>query len=490
MTKPKTPPKPEMNEIATIDRDPWKFTFGNLLQNDDATLISRGQGKGLKIYDELERDTHCYADLQKRKLKVVGRPWTVTPASDAPPDQRAAEIVQAQLNGLNFDQLTLDLLDATLKGYAVGEVMWEARGAELVAARVIARDQRRFVFDKERRVRMLTRANLIEGEALPERKFIVHSFGSKDASPYGLGLGHRLFWPVFFKRQGIGFWLTFADKFGSPTAVGKYPSGAKKAEQDKLLAALQAIAREVGVIVPEGMEIELLEAARSGSIDTYERLCRYMDEQISECVLGGSITTTPKATGMGSGVSDVQNDCRKEIARADGDLLSGALAETLVRWIVEYNVPGATLPKVWRDFEDPEDLVQRSEVDKTLHEMGYEPESIDYINETYGGKWVKKAPVPPPAPGVPGTQFAEPGAQPQDPVAGETDRLAAAAAPAWSAMIAAVSREVDQASDLAALQRRLTDLYGGLDTAMLANLMAAAFALAELKGMVQAQEQS
>ena len=493
MTKPKTPPKPEMKEIATIDRDPSKFTFGNVLVNEDATLMTRGQGKGLKIYDELERDTHCYADLQKRKLKVIGRPWTVTPASESALDQRAAEIVETQLKGLNFDQLTLDLLDATLKGFAVGEVMWAVRGAPLGAPPRVAPAARPVGVCKGKPPRRLTRANLVSGEELPERKFIVHSFGAKDGSPYGLGLGHRLFWPVFFKRQGITFWLTFADKFGSPTAVGKYPSGAKKAEQDKLLAALQAIAREVGVIVPEGMEIELLEAARSGSVDTYERLCRYMDEQISECILGGSITTTPKATGMGSGVADAQNDCRKEIAQADADLLSGALAESLVRWIVEYNVPGAALPKVWRDFEEPEDLVQRSEVDKTLHDMGYEPESIDYINETYGGKWVKKTAPPPAKPalslvntGAAAAAFAE-SAQPVDPVASEADALAAAAAPSWDAMIAAITREVDQAPDMATLQRRLTEMYGGIDTEALTNLMAAAFALAELKGMAEAQ---
>jgi phage gp29-like protein len=496
MTQAKKPAKPEMNQIATIDRDPTKFTFGNVLTNEDATLISRGQGKGLKIYDEIERDTHAYADLQKRKLKVVSRAWTVTPASDSALDQRAGEIVEAQLKGVNFDQLTLDLLDATLKGFAVGELMWEIRGAELVAARVIARDQRRFVFDKDHKPRLLTRANLMNGEELPERKFIVHSFGAKDDSPYGLGLGYRIFWPVFFKGRGITFWLTAIDKFGSPTALGKYPSGAKKSEQDTLLAALQAIAREVGVIVPEGMEIELIEAKRAGTFDTYEKLCRYMDEQISECVLGGSITTTPKATGMGSGVAETQNECRKEIARADADLLSGTLAETLVRWIVEYNTPGAALPKVWRDFEDPKDLVQRSEVDKTLYEMGYEPESIDYINETYGGKWVKKTPpsgtpgaqsgVVPAPNGAAATQFAEASAPLPDPVAGETDQLAAAGAPTFDAILAAIGREVDSAPDLVTLQRRLTAMYGALDTKALANLMAAAFALAELKGMADA----
>lgn len=399
--------KPEMGEIATIQRDVTRaLTFGGVLENLDDTLRSRGRGKGLKIYDELERDCHAFAVLMKRRLAVTSRPWQVDAASESDLDKQAAELVERQFTNLGkanenehglitgFDYTTENLLDATLKGYAVSEVMWEARDNELVAARIIPRDQRRFVFDEDSKLRMLTREKLWDGIELPARKFIVHRFGAKDGSPYGLGLGHKLFWPVFFKKQDITFWLVFADKFGSPTAIGKYPPGSQKTEQDKLLQALKAIAQDAGIIVPEGMVVELLEAARAGSIDTYEKLARYMDEQISECVLGESLSTTPKPTGIGSGASDVQNEVRLEVAQADADLLSDTLNATLVRWIVDFNLPGAGYPTVKRVFEEEEDLELRSNVDQRLHEMGYEPAEVTYIDDTYGGKWKKKAAAP------------------------------------------------------------------------------------------------
>ena len=50
-------------------------------------------------------------------------------------------------------------------------------------------------------------------------------------------------------------------------------------------------------------------------------------------------------------------------------------------------------------------------------------------------------------------------------------------------MIEAIRVEVEQATDLEALQRRLVDLYGGLASDDLVRVMSAAFALAELKGM-------
>ena len=402
------PAKPSTDEIASITRDINRMMFGGVLQNLDDTLTTRGRGKGLKIYDELARDTHAYAVLQKRKLAITARPWQVDPASDNARDKQAAGLVTAQFKGLGFDRLTRNLLDAQLKGFSVGEVMWEVRGAELVAARVKPRNQRRFVFAEDESLRLITREHPMPGERLPERKFVVHRFGD-DESPYGLGLGNKLFWPVFFKRQDITFWLTFADKFGSPTAIGKYPAGAPKAEQKKLLDALGAIAQDAGIIVPDGMLVELLEASRAGSIDTYEKLARYLDEQISECVLGESITTTPKATGLGSGVATVQNEVRKEFAQADADEVSETLNETLVRWIVDYNLPGAGYPTVWRNFEEAADLTSQATRDKAIFDMGFDP-SLQYINDTYGGEWMKST-APrntPPLPGsTPPAAFAE-----------------------------------------------------------------------------------
>ena len=376
--------QPITQEIASITRDVSRVFYGGVLQtNDDDTLKTRGAGKGLKIYDELKRDAHAGAVLAKRKLAVTSRPWCVEPASDKAIDKQAAELVEKALKHLRFNHLCKRLLEATLKGYAVGEVMWEVRDGFVLPARVIARDARRFVFGVDDELRLLTRENMVTGEPMPDRKFIVHRRGADDDSPYGTGLGGMLFWPVFFKRNGITFWLTFADKFGSPTAIGKYPNGVGKPEQTKLLNALAAISQDAGVIVPEGMVIELLEAERSGSVDTYEKLVRYMDEQISKAVLGETMSTTAASTGLGSNQAGVQNDVRLEVAKDDGDELDETLSDTLVRWIVEYNLPGATLPRLEHDFEEPEDLVQRASRDKTLGDMGWEP-SEEYMLETYG----------------------------------------------------------------------------------------------------------
>ena len=403
--------QPIQQEIASITRDPQRVFYGGVQFNTDDTLKTRGGHKGLKLYDEIKTDAHAGAVLAKRKLAVTSRPWSVEPASSKRLDTKAAELVSQALEHLRFNHICKRLLDATLKGFAVGEVMWEVRDGLVLPATVLARDPRRFIFGVEGDLHLITRANMLTGEPMPARKFVVHRRGADDDSPYGTGIGGMLFWPVFFKRQSITFWLTFADKFGSPTAIGKYPNGAGKPEQTKLLQALAAIAQDAGVIVPEGMEIELLEASRNGSVDTYEKLVRYMDEQMSKAVLGETMSTTASSAGLGSNQASVHNDVRIELAQDDSDELCETLNDTLVRWIVEYNLPGAGLPEMQRDFKEPEDLVARATRDKTLGDMGWTP-SAEYMLETYGEGWTRKA-----APAPPGTmpnQQPAPGGQ-QDP---------------------------------------------------------------------------
>ncbi|MBD2629901.1 phage portal protein family protein, partial [Trichormus variabilis] len=368
-------------EIASVERDINYVVYGGTLENPDETLLRRGGGKGLKLYDEIEEDSHAYAVLQKRKLAVIARPWEVKAASDKRLDKKAADLVRAQIE-TKLDHLTTELLDGTLKGFAVSELMWEDSGSEIFVKEFKARDQRRFTFTPQNELRLLTRQNMVSGEAVPERKFIRHSFGAKDGNPFGRGLGSKLYFPVWFKRQGISFWLVFCEKFGMPTAVGKYGVNASQADQKKLLDALRALAQDAGVIIPEGMEITLLEATRSSTSDLYERLIRYMDEQISETTLGETLTTNIGSVGS-KAAADTHDGVRLEVSKADADLLSQTLNNTLCKWTVELNMPGANPPTIWRVFEEQEDLNTRSTRDKTLFDMGFKlkPEAV---KEIYG----------------------------------------------------------------------------------------------------------
>jgi phage gp29-like protein len=478
--------KPTTDEVATVAKDITYPAYSGILRVQDDTLLTRGQSKGLKIYDEIERDCTVYGDLQKRKLAVISRPWQVDPASDDPLDIRAADLVRAQLasQSLNFDSVCLNMLDAILKGFSVGEVIWEVVKSEIVAVAIKARDQRRFGFDDQYQLRLKTHENMTPGIELPERKFIVHSFGSKDGSPFGLGLGTRLFWPAYFKRQGITAWLALADKFASPTPVGKYPNGTSVNDQNNLLNALDSLSQSAGIVIPQDMIVELLEAkASSGATTMYPALADYMDQQITFAILGES-PTTKGGGGQAASAALTRNEVRLELVQADSDLLSATLNQTVVKWITEYNVPGATPPRVWRKVEEQKDLGAVATRDKTIFEMGFEP-SEAYINETYGGEWTKRKILPTPT-------FAKKGAQDAGGLAAFAETSYASSlvsqmdddsTVAWDAVMAHITDLVTNADSLPALQDTLTDAYGELPLDDLRKIMAQAFQLAALTGM-------
>lgn len=485
MTTDQTPPaKPELNEVATVARDITFPAYAGILRELDDTLLTRGQGKGLKLYDEIERDCTVYGDLQKRKLAIISRPWQVDPASDSPLDVKAADLVRAQLasQSLNFDKVCLDLLDGILKGFAVGEIMWSVVGSEIVATEIKARDQRRFGFDDQYQLRLKTPERIIPGMELPERKFIVHSFGAKDGNPHGMGLGTRLFWPAFFKRRGIAFWLTFADKFGSPTPVGEYPNGTSVTEQQNLLGALDALSQSAGVIIPQGMVIKLMEAQRGGGADIYERLALYMDSQITFAILGES-ASTKGGGGQAASAAITRNEVRLELVKADSDLLSATLNRTIVKWISEYNVPGATPPSVWRKVEEQKDLGAVAVRDKTIFDMGFRP-TLAYITETYGGDWTE-IPLNPTIGTGNSSGLTAAFAEVVAPTTASSlsDQMDTQSATAWQAVLAHVEEIVANATSLDELQTTLVEAYGGLPLEDMRRVMAQGFQVAVLAGI-------
>lgn len=334
-------------QIASVQNDITIPFFSGVLQHADDTLIQQGGGKGLKIYDEIERDTHAAAMLAKRKKTLVARAWEVQPSGDRPIDKEAAELVEELLRGLPFDLVCEDLLDATLKGFGVGEIVWGRDGSRIKPERVHQDDQRRFVFDRDWKLRLLTWSNMTEGMPLPERKFIVHRFGVKGNNPYGLGIGSRLFWPVLFKREGVTFWLHFLEKFAGPTVVGKTPYGTLSDEQNKLMQALLDARTASAITVPIGTDVEFLEASRSGTV-SYQQFLEYWDRQISITTTGETLTTQVSDKGGARALGDVHQEMLDLLVDSDGDLLSETLRDQLIRWIVEYNIPGAALPYVWR----------------------------------------------------------------------------------------------------------------------------------------------
>ncbi|WP_289145068.1 DUF935 family protein [uncultured Sphingobium sp.] len=380
-------PSPELfNEIASTrdGRDITQPYVRGLREAKDpklATAVDWG------AYDVVFNDDQVFSTMQQRIGAVVARDWNVIAGDDKDPRaEKAADAFDKTMKALPWDRTTRKMLMASFNGYSVAELMWGYRGGLFDIVGLKVRHARRFRYDDEDRLRMLTPTNM-QGIIMPERKFWVHAVGAADDDqPYGQGLAHWLYWPTLFKRNGIRFWNIFLDKFGTPTAKGTYPRGSSKEDINKLLLALQAIATDSGFVVPEGMVVELLGAARSGTGD-YHQLCLYMDAAIAKVVLSQTMTTD---NGSSRSQGEVHAGVKLEVVKTDADDLTDSFTTQVARWWTDYNYgPDVAAPIVRRIVEEEEDTKANAETDKLHGENGW-VRTEDSFRNTYGEGFVRR----------------------------------------------------------------------------------------------------
>jgi hypothetical protein len=167
--------------------------------------------------------------------------------------------------------------------------------------------------------------------------------------------------------------------------IGKYPLGTSEENKATLLEMLGRTSQETAVVVPLESEVQLLEAARSGSVDTYDKFLRYMDEEMSKTVLGETLTTVIGDTGSFA-AAQTHNGVRMELIKADADLLSATLNSTLLAWLTEFHFFGANPPRLWRRVEVPKDEKAEADKDLVIFQLGFAPEE-EYIQKKYGDGW-------------------------------------------------------------------------------------------------------
>ena len=392
-------------EIAKRSRDPYEYNYMGVLQNTDPLVQEKGESS-YDLYSDLLRDFKVFACYQKRILTIISKPWQVSPVEKSPIGTEHASIITEILKRSRFDQVCKDLLDALIMGLSVSEIVWTVRDGYIVPDRIVKRAQRRFIFkdvdNASPELRLKTKENMQQGISLPDKKFIVHRYGSVDDNPYGQGIGLQLYWLVYFKRANMISWNKLNDRYGTPTPWGKYAPNATKEAKDTLFDALMAFSNDGVIMTPDTATIQLLEAALGGNVDSHERMDKALNNAIA-AVLNGE-NGSENSGGALAAASVERGDVLSNLAQGDSDLLSDTLNETLINWICELN--GFMSCQVSRPVQEEEDLKATAETDALVANMGFTP-SLDMVRTKYGEGWEKRTDT-----GMPGMTGGQPYAYP------------------------------------------------------------------------------
>jgi phage gp29-like protein len=338
-----------------------------------------------------EKDAQISQALETRKTGVLKPERQLVAASKDSEDQARHDFAKEALDGIpNFQGVLEELLDAPGYGVTFAEILWARDGSRIIIEKIKPRAQEWFLFNRATNfqngpLRLKKNVWDIEGAEVPESKFLVFTFGARYGNRRGRPLMRRCFWPSWFKRQDMKFWLKWLEK-GSGTVAVTYPSGDESA-RDMALKAAEDISAVTAVAMPEGLQINeaLLKAARTGSTEIYRAMIKDIcDDAIVKVILGQTLTSQGSDQGSGSrALGEVHEDVRQEKIAGDAKALAEVINDQLLYWLFRFNYPDAERRPKWRiQIEPPKNLTERSQVDSRLQQMGL-PLTDKYLRETY-----------------------------------------------------------------------------------------------------------
>lgn len=352
--------EPSLTGVRTV----WHDSVANALTPEALgnILIEVDQGDSLSyltLAEEMEeRYMHYNSVIGTRKRAITGLEIMVESRSDDAQAVKIAEAVRELVETEEFRGCLFDIMDGVGKGYSATEILWDRSGNQWMPAKYKWRDPRFFVFDRDAgsELRMRDESDIVDGIPLPPFKFIVHRPKVKSGLTLRSGLARAACVGYMLQGYTLKDWWAFMEVFGMPWRVGKYATSATADQKNALLSALRQMGVDAACIIPEDMNVEIVEAAKvTGGDRLFPSAADFIDDRVSELVIGQTAST--RGTPGKLGAEDVQENVRKDIKVDDAEQLNSTIRRDLIKPFVDLNFgPQKLYPHFYFVTDEPEDV--------------------------------------------------------------------------------------------------------------------------------------
>lgn len=364
-------------EIANLKTCAEVYAFAKKILNPDEVL--RTTGKTIKVFRKIERDSQVSACVKSRQAGVTSLKFRLNYGDD----DRYKDFYEGVLKNLDVVKIIQTILNAPLYGYQPIEIYWTCDdNGNVVPEKLIGKPQEWFGYNTDGELIFYTKGNLdgivISSES---KKFLDVRDGDDYINPYGKSVLSNCFWDVIFKKGSKELWMKFAERFGMPTVIGKYPDGMSDDEINNLLSTLENLIQDAVGAIPDNNTIEFLDAtSRGSSSEVYEKLIETADKSIAKNILGQTLTTDSGNSGSYA-LGNVHYMVRQDIIDSDARLCEKQF-NILLSWIHELNFGEGASP-VFEFYTDKDGDKITAERDKILCDTGIRF-TKDYYKKTYG----------------------------------------------------------------------------------------------------------
>jgi phage gp29-like protein len=333
-------------------------------------------------------DSHIQSEFSKRLLAVVGDQMSILPYDKASEeDVEVATALNHQISACrSWRRAAIHLLNATLFPVSVVEKVYRATpsGYELRDLVPVPHHMLDFVSGRLRIYDVDSLGNVLGSSHDPDpNRYIIHR-GHLLTTPDNWGGPFRsiLFWWLL-SSMDREWWARFMERYGTPFPVGKYRDQEGRTVLEKAFAMSTRLG---GLVISEGTEVDLKQAAASDSASAYERFLSICQREKSKLIIGQTLSGEAQPTGLGSGTANLQEGVRQDIRKFDAAMLSETLrGDLFAQWVLINNQRGNAPRMAWGADSVDEQRATTSLL-KSLSDAGLEvtDDAIPVLSERIG----------------------------------------------------------------------------------------------------------
>lgn len=290
--------------------------------------------------DMEEKDSHIFAEMSKRKRVLLTLDYDIQPPRNASKEEMSlTEEVREWFHDLpGFEDMILDALDGIGHGFSALEIGWQQLGKMWFPKSFTHRPQRWFMTPWWDRNQIRLRGIEVDGAALWPFGWVLHQHKAKSGYIARGGIHRILAWPYLFKNYAVRDLAEFLEIYGFPIRIGKYNAGATDDEKNALLRAVVEIGHNAAGIIPEGMEIEIKEAAKgSAGHMPHMTMAEWCERSESKVILGGTLTSQADGKSSTHALGNVHNEVRHDLMTSDARQLAATITRDIIYPIICLN---------------------------------------------------------------------------------------------------------------------------------------------------------
>ena len=181
------------------------------------------------------------------------------------------------------------------------------------------------------------------------------------------------------------------ERYGAPFIVAKDDTDSPD-KLDFLQTALATATKLFGLVVPMDAQIELKEANSQQIAQAHETALHVCNNEISKIIVGQTLSSNAQATGLGSGVANLQGEVLESYRQLDKRMIGGTIRRQLFEQFLTINGLPGRCNIVWGG-ESPVEIASTADLIAKLSQAQLEPddEALETISERIGFKLQRRA---------------------------------------------------------------------------------------------------